>query len=162
MPVIPALVSDTGPLISFEKIPSGFDLLTRIVTQVYVPPAVQIELDVGVKPTFNFIQFHKLSNFVRVVSVSEPCTDLFQLDEGERQAIHLARTLQLYVMIDELAGRSAAAQIGVEVVGSAGLLAYGLKHDLIESNAYRLAIDSLFRAGRLGRELYGSFIQLAD
>jgi predicted nucleic acid-binding protein len=61
----------------------------------------------------------------RLVAVQKPTVidSTLQVDAGEREAISLARAIQAAaVLIDDRAGRLAAAQCGPTVIGTLGLL----------------------------------------
>jgi len=77
------------------------------------------------------------------------------LDAGESAAIRLSLKLSASVLIDEKAGRKIATNLGLKVIGSAGVLLVAKKRGLIESvrsmldaftsNGYHFS-DGLIRA----------------
>jgi predicted nucleic acid-binding protein len=56
-----------------------------------------------------------------------------QLDEGELSALSLALHRGAAVLIDELRGRTVAAQLGLNVVGTLGLLLMARERGLVGS-----------------------------
>lgn len=76
------------------------------------------------------------------------------LDEGETQAITLAHTLRVPLLIDESRGRPAARRVGVRVIGTGGILILAKRRGLLDrvvpalddlqANGYRLS-DPLCR-----------------
>ncbi len=59
------VVSDTGPLISFEKLPNGFALLRKLCHQVLIPEQVLKELELGL-PGANYLQTYAIGDWVHV------------------------------------------------------------------------------------------------
>lgn len=159
MAKIPVIVSDSSSLISFEKIVLGFSLLKAIVTTVLVPKMVLSELNIGVPDYIDFVENYNLATVVKPVSLDLPDESyLAHLDDGERYAIYLAWRDKVSIMIEERKGRKAATDLGLKVVGAAGLLLYGVKEDLISVDIYRSAIVDMYAAGRLNEALYEYFL----
>lgn len=70
--MIDRAVADSGPLISFEKIPGGFVLLRRIVQCVLVPPQVLAELTAGHAADGDYRDRFSLRGFVDVMPAPPP------------------------------------------------------------------------------------------
>jgi predicted nucleic acid-binding protein len=68
-----------------------------------------------------------------------------QLDEGELAALSLALQRGAAVLIDELRGRTVAAQLGLTVVGTLGLLLMARERGLVGS--LRPMVELLQRGG---------------
>lgn len=88
------IVSDTGPLISLEKIAGGYRFIRRLYDRLLVPPAVLKELAAGAfESEVAYLKHHEIGDLieVRLSSQTEPEGAVMRrLDEGERRAIHLA------------------------------------------------------------------------
>ena len=126
------VVSDTSPICALAHL-NHLDLLGRLFGEVLVPPAVAAELrvsagswpglDVGTLPIFK-VQAPRDSR-----RVAELCAGL---DIGESEAIALALECRAdAVLLDEARGRLAAAQEGLQVVGTLGVLERAKRRRLI-------------------------------
>jgi uncharacterized protein len=118
---VSVVVSDTSPL--HYLILCGVDaVLAQIFERVVIPPIVYAELQHPNTPELVQAWMRTLPAWV---SVQRPnLIDLsLNVDAGEREAISLAREIQAdAVLMDDYAGRRAAAQLGLPVVGTLGLL----------------------------------------
>jgi len=82
------------------------------------------------------------------------------LDEGEAEAIQLARELQAVVIIDELRGRQVAKSLGLKVRGTLGILLELKRRGLIDSA--KSLIDRMFEKGYyLSEELVTEVLEIA-
>lgn len=68
-----------------------------------------------------------------------------QLDEGEMSALTLALDRSAAVLIGELRGRAVAAQLGLDVVGTLGLLLLARERALV--GPLRPLLESLHASG---------------
>lgn len=148
-------VSDTGPLISFEKLPGGFSLVKQLFSKLYIPTEVLVELEAG-HAGADYLADHGLDGFVEVVPASsnawgEPHFE--RLDAGERAAIGLAIEKRLPLLIEERLGRRLATDEGVVVIGAAGLVQEAYRRNFLSQVEARQAIEQLFAAGRIGKLL---------
>ncbi len=115
------VVSDTSPL--HYLILCGVDqVLAQLFEQVVIPPTVFAELQ---QPNTPSMVQEWMRSMPAWVSVQTP-TSLdysLDLDAGELEAICLAREIHAAaVLTDDRAGRHAAAQCGLPVIGTLGLL----------------------------------------
>lgn len=148
-------VSDTGPLISFEKLPGGFSLLQQLLSKLYIPAEVLAELEAG-HGGADYLADHGLDGFVEVVSESStswggPRAE--RLDAGERAAIGLAIAKGRPLLIEERLGRQLATDEGVTVIGAAGLVQEAYRRGLLSQPEARQTIEHLHAAGRIGKHL---------
>ena len=120
------LVADTGPLIGLAKL-DLLDALTHLVDEIVIPPTVHREL-LARRGSEAAALDRSLEHVVRVSPAPPPVPAaeeaLRSLDEGERQAIRLAATLGegVLLLMDDRAGRGAAARLGVATTGLVGVL----------------------------------------
>ena len=133
------IVSNTGPLIGLAKI-QQLGLLRQLATEVYIPPQVQAELLARNTPDQAFIATAlKESIQVKAPVALDPAAEnlLQRLDEGERQAIALARNLSgpVLLLLDDRLGRNAARKLGQPVTGLAGLLLLAKRRGLLPAVA---------------------------
>ena len=121
------VVADTGPLIALAKL-QRLDLLRHSFSVVHVPHTVWVEATRDThRPDAREISAFTAADpaFLQVVQDQEtPLCSMLRayLDEGETQAINLAKTLEAPVFMDERLGRQLARQISVPVVGLLGVL----------------------------------------
>lgn len=95
------VVSDTGPLISFERIPDGFALMRRIVRTVLIPPEVLAELQSGIAPGTDYLAHHGIGDVIRVEPAPPLPREVAGLDIGEQHAITLAVARGLPLLIED-------------------------------------------------------------
>ena len=112
------VVSDTSPLIALKHA-ELLEKLNLIFQRVVVSPRVMQELSVKEKEYFQGLSF---------ISVEEPRDRRLVLvlkalvDEGEAEAIALALEKNSSLIIDDLKGRKVARRLGLEIIGTLGLL----------------------------------------
>jgi uncharacterized protein len=118
---VSVVVSDTSPL--HYLILCGADAtLARLFERVVIPPTVFAELQHPNTPTLVQNWMKSLPAWVTVQKPSSLDPSL-TVDAGELEAICLAREIHAAaVLMDDRAGRNAAAQCGLRVIGTLGLL----------------------------------------
>jgi predicted nucleic acid-binding protein len=134
-------VSDASPLIALYQI-DHLDLLQALFSDVVVPPAVTRE----VAPSLRTLPF-----WVREIQ-APPLRDLASpRGAGERAAIALAVHLSAdSIVMDDLPGRRVAASLGLNVIGTLGLLVRAKRRGLIES--VQPEMDALIASGLYASE----------
>ncbi len=147
-------VSDTGPLISFEKIPNGFATLRRLARRVFVPLGVKEELSFGVGE--EYFTHHGIGDFVVVTSTLQCLIETGELHLGEQQAIALAAQMGLPLLIEERYGRTVAKGLGITVSGPVGLILAGCDQGSLTTEEGRMMVAALFAARRIPRSLLDS------
>ena len=129
------IVSNTGPIIGLAKI-RQLGLLKKLAPKICIPPFVYKELFGKIGPETTEIE-RALGEFIKVspIRISDPTLEkvLAELDEGERQAIMLARSMEedVLLLMDDYAGRKAARKIHLVVTGIIGLLLSAKEKGLI-------------------------------
>jgi predicted nucleic acid-binding protein len=144
------VVTDSGPLIVLAKT-SHLHLLPILYSEVIMPPAVYHEV-VIVGQTRGYSDADAIQAFFdsRGWQPSEPprmppeLTGEARLGKGEREAIALAQQHQSPLLVDEVYARSVAARMGIETIGSLGIL--------VEA----------YRKGHLTPEVLGELLQTID
>lgn len=117
------IVSNTGPIISLENLPKGFEFIRKLYRRIILPEAVIHELVEETNRTpSDYLKKHDIEDLidVQIISVSIAIPEIERLDEGERQAISLAHQLKLPLLIEETVGRRVAMASGLQVSGIAG------------------------------------------
>lgn len=119
------VVSDTTPLIGLAVI-GRFELLRELFGEVYIPRAVYNEAVVfgreqgGAKGEVTQAKWIKVSEVKDRLAVE---VLLDELDLGEAEAIVLARELNAdWVLMDEKKGRRKVEQLGLQKIGTIGIL----------------------------------------
>ena len=140
---MPCVVADTSPLFYLAKL-GRFALLRDLYGRVLVPPEVWRETLAGgqaepaLAPIFRTAE---ADGWLVITAATVPSRDpgLSRLDPGERQAISLAKELGAKLVIDEKRGRTVAAQLGLTVTGTLGVLVDAKLNGLIPALAPELA-----------------------
>jgi uncharacterized protein len=118
---VSVVVSDTSPL-HYLILCSADAVLPKLFERVVIPPTVFAELQ---HPNTPALVQEWMRSLPVWVAVQKPHSlDLsLNVDAGELEAICLAREIQAAaVLMDDRAGRHAAAQCGLAVIGTLGLL----------------------------------------
>jgi uncharacterized protein len=129
-------VCNTGPLMALAKL-DRLALLQHLGgTSVFIPPMVYKELWGKIGPEAPLIET-ALHTFVHVEQPGKIGQHIeiatANLDDGEREVIGLGTSLQeeVVLVMDDQAGRRVAKELGLPVVGSAGLLLLAKQKGLI-------------------------------
>jgi predicted nucleic acid-binding protein len=131
------IVLNTSPIIFLSKI-NCLSLLVDCANEVFTPTAVVTELHDYSLP--GFINVQSLS----VVGASYVQGALGQLHQGELEAIVLAReVIADYVVLDDLLARRKAQRLGLNVIGTIGLLLLLEKRKLLASEQAWQKIEEL-------------------
>jgi len=137
------VVSNTSPLTNLAAI-GQFDILRHLYAELHIAPGVWEELSAGGKRwpgcdevvVANWIESHPVQNQALVMALRR------DLDRGEAETIALALELEAtLVLLDEKEGRHAAQRLGLQVVGTVGVLLEAKAKGLI--GAIRPHLDAL-------------------
>jgi predicted nucleic acid-binding protein len=142
-----ALISNTSPLIAFSAI-DRLDLLRGLFNEVLIPPAVRHEL-FPAREWANAKAAQQVISARTWILVEQPpnClkSELRRLGNGEAEAIGMALEKKLPVLLDDLRARKIAHSLGLEVVGSLGVLARNKGTKCIP--AVKPIVEAIQRAG---------------
>jgi uncharacterized protein len=132
------VISDASPLIALSLV-GQLPLLHALFGQVLVSPIVIQEVLTGqfdrgeaeIRAAFD-------EGWLSLCTAQEAVIDLMGLDPGEKQSIMQAVTLMgegrvPLLLMDELAGRAAAAEYQLQCLGTGGLIAFAKRKGLIPS-----------------------------
>jgi predicted nucleic acid-binding protein len=144
-------VLDSSPLIILHQI-GRLELVQRLYDDFVAPPAVAREIEPSLGTLPPWVREHPPASIPDL---------LLDLDPGEREAIAIAVQLAADVIVlDDLAARRAAFQLGLNLTGSAGLLVRARRRGLIE--AVRPELDAMVANGLyIGRSLYRDVLEAA-
>jgi len=136
-------VCNTSPLVFFSKL-NALELLPQCFSQIYVPDAVVSETrGLSLPSTF---QRQTLS----VQGMGFVQGALGNLHQGELEAMQLAIETQAdYVLLDDLSARRRAARMGLQVMGTVGILLLAHQKFLISSQTARVYLDTLIQQHNL-------------
>ncbi len=146
------VVSDTTPL-RYLAVIGGLDWLPAVFGQVVCPPEVITECQHERAPAPLRAWAAAPPPWLRVVPVSDGAHMLpvaAPLDAGETAALCLARELRAdLVLLDERRGRAVAAQLGLAVTGTLGVLVEAALRGVadFETALSLLATRTNFRVG---------------
>jgi len=118
--MIERIVTNTSPLLALTKM-QILDAIGKLPFEFVCPTEVETEILVGANQGYEV----KIPAWLNVLSLSFALSPLAvaSLDVGEAAVIQLALEQNIkMVCIDELKGRRAATAVGLQVVGSLGLL----------------------------------------
>jgi len=155
------IVSNTGPLISLEKLSQGYDFIRRLYDKVVITPVVLEEVAAGQFATpGEYLQHFGISDLIEVRTVSQPreLPEAERLHKGETQAIQLALELQLPLLIEETVGRRVAQSLGIQISGIAGQILKAFRQGSISVIEAQAKLSDLLRAGRINRKIYEALL----
>ena len=151
------IIADASPLIALGKV-NQLTLLEKLFNKVIIPQEVADEcLFDRSRPGAIAIDSAIKQGFITVETT--PKTPLYSqlsnlLDKGEAAAIVHAMEINSLLLIDEKLGRNKAKQLGLKIVGTAGLLLIAKQKKIIKKvqpivmalkqNGYRLS-DELIK-----------------
>lgn len=162
----PIVVSDSGPLIALAGC-GHLELLIDVFDAIHIPQLVLDETTAdrsrrGAADIVAFVQAHAQVHPNRNDAIYSAVAQY--LDEGEAQALSLARSLGCGVLMDERRGRQAAIRQGLPLFGVLGVLLQAKRIGKLERvapalermqlNGYRIAQPLMDEALKLAGEAY--------
>lgn len=153
------IVSNTGPLITLERLPGGYGLMRRLYRRILIPPQVLAELAAGLPAATNYLEYHHIQDFIAVEAAPDPAPHLARLDEGERYAIALASARRLPLLIEDRLGRELASSEGLIVSGIAGQILTAHRRGILTATAAREQFQHLYEVRRINRRLLQQLIE---
>ncbi len=115
-------VSNSTCLIILERI-GQLNLLPALFEPVWVPPKVQEEFAIPL----DWLRVEAPSNTALVAVLKA------LVDEGEAEAIALAREKEALLILDDRKARRWARQLGIRLVGTAGVLVRAKRQGIIKA-----------------------------
>jgi predicted nucleic acid-binding protein len=143
------VVSDTGPL-NYLILINQIDILAQMYGEVVIPPAVQDEMLHRLAPDYVRAWICNPPPWLEVRTPGRVDERIDQeLDEGEREAIALIQNASgpSLLLIDDLPGRIEATRLGLEIIGTLGVLLLAHKRGLLDMHeAITLLRKTSFKA----------------
>jgi uncharacterized protein len=120
---IVTVVCNATPLINFAAI-NRLDILQAMFGQVVIPQAVYNETTGSSLPGSQSVLEAIASGWLQVCTVYAIVPEvLAELDDGEREAIALALEIsEQRILLDEREARQVAQRLGLQVIGTLGIL----------------------------------------
>ncbi|MBE8540546.1 hypothetical protein [Geoglobus acetivorans] len=151
-------VSNAGPLIHLAKI-GKLHLLKEIFGKILIPQTVKLEVvDRGKErgePDAFLIESMDWIRVVKDPSGADILSDRAGIHFGEACAIILARSLGVPVLLDDSDARKFALGLGLEVVGSLGVIIKAIKENLISKNEGLADLEKLANVMWINVGVYG-------
>jgi len=159
------IVSDTGPLISLERLSEGYAFIGKLYDRFIVPRAVLEEVARGpFEGEEAYLQHYDIEDLIEVRAVTSsthlPASE--RLHEGETQAILLAIELGLPLLIEETIGRQVARQAGVPISGVAGQIIRAYRQSIISAQEARSKLREMRQEGRINQHIYERLINAME
>ena len=157
------IVSDTGPIITLEKLPGGFALLRKLYDKILIPQEVLNERAESFDTPKDYLKHFELLDFFRIEQAQIPSSDtaIASLDLGEQAAIALAEQHGLALLIEERTGRAVAKNRGLHFSGIAGQILKAQRNHLIQRPEAESMLGDLFEANRINRKLHTALMEEA-
>lgn len=117
------VVADTSPL-NYLILIDEIDILPRLFTRIIIPNSVHTELQDQATPPKVMEWISHSPGWIEIKNTT-PAEDLtiYSLDEGEMEAIQLARDLGAdLLLVDEKDARRVASNLGLTTRGTLGIL----------------------------------------
>lgn len=158
------VVSDATPVISLLKI-NQLNLLHGLFQEVLIPQAVYDELTLNPAFEKEAIQIKECTFITKVEVGQESSVNLFQrvtgLDRGESEAIiYTDNESADLILMDEIKGRKVAVQMGLNVMGTLGILLEAYEQGLLSREEIFSGLDILKNSRRfISEALYKQLIE---
>lgn len=155
------IVSDSTPLMHLEAQLDGFSFLRRVFEKVYIPRAVAEELaeGYGITPE-EYLQMYAVTDFVEIHSlpINPGLKELENLHKGEAEAISLAYSLNLPLLIEEHKGRRIARLNQITITGNAGIVLYACKNSLCTKQEATDRLDAMLKNNNISHYVYETIL----
>ena len=146
------VVSDTTPLISLMKV-SLLNVLYDLFGEIFIPAAVYTELTSNENFSSEAAEIES-NSFIRVVTIDNPkIVEVLQkasgVDLGESEAIAYADDIKAdFLLMDEIRGRRVARSMGLQIMGTIGVLLAAYNDGILSKTEVEDALDNLKKANR--------------
>ena len=159
------IVSNSTVLIYLAKI-GRLSLLKELFREVSIPEEVFTEVVIRGKEQEHpdaFIVEKEVKDgwiYVKHIEAVEVLGN-FGIDPGEAQAISLARSLDVPVLLDQTHARNAAKALGLRPRGTLFILLAALRKKLLTYEDYQNSLEDLVKTGfRMSDEVYLEAVRL--
>jgi predicted nucleic acid-binding protein len=155
------VVADTGPLIAFARL-RRLDLLPQIFEHVFITHTVMAECTGRTNsPEDSFIREAIDKKHLELCLSPDFSVLARSIDAGEASAIAVAIAQKCGVLIDDKAGRKAAANLDIPVIGTVGVLVLAKRKALVPR--VKPLLEQLVASGYfLGAEIVSAALASCD
>jgi predicted nucleic acid-binding protein len=153
------IVSNSTVLIYLAKI-GKIGLLKKLFKKILIPTEVFNEVVIKGKELQHFdaliVEKAVEEGWIEVKDITaNDELESFGIDPGEAQAISLAKTLGVPVLLDQTHARIAARALGLKPRGTIFVLAAAMRKKLLTYEEYLDSLEGLVKAGfRMSEEVY--------
>lgn len=150
------IVSNTGPLISLEKLGDGYGFIRKLYREILIPPKVAEEISEGYENFEAYLDCYQITDLILIREVTNivEIAGIENLDEGEIEAISLAAESGLELLIEETMGRSISLNAGIKISGIAGQIGHAFNEGLISKEEAEENLRTLLKNGRINNAVY--------
>ena len=159
------IVSNSTVLIYLAKI-GKLNLLKELFGEVLIPAEVFNEVVIRGKehqhPNAFIVESAVEGGWIHIkdIDVFGELED-FGIDPGEAQAISLAKSLEVPILLDQTHARNAAKALGLKPRGTIFVLLAALRKKLLKSENYQDSLEDLVKSGfRMSDEVYLEAVRL--
>jgi len=159
------IVSNSTVLIYLAKI-GKLKLLKELFGEILIPAEVFDEVVIRGKehqhPDAFIVESAVEEGWIHIkdVEVFGELED-FGIDPGEAQAISLAKSLEVPILLDQTHARNAAKALGLKPRGTIFVLLAALRKKLLTSENYQDSLEDLVKSGfRMSDEVYLEAVRL--
>ncbi len=159
-----SVVSNTGPLISLERMEGGFDFAKKLYKSIYIPETVLKEVSYFHLSPESYIEHHNIFNLIKVARDPLNAVLMTSLDPGEACAICLAQEMMAkenppqLLLIEERKGRDVAESFNIPISGIAGRIISAKDNKIISEQEARRMLLELFNKKRINKALLNMFL----
>ncbi|RLI86162.1 MAG: hypothetical protein DRO98_05770 [Archaeoglobales archaeon] len=150
-------VSNAGPLIHLAKI-GRLNLLEKIFSEIIVPRTVKVEVvDKGKEKGRSDAFLIDNVDWIKIVEDPPNADQLAEkagLHRGEACAILLAKSFNVPVLLDDSDARKFALGLGLEVVGSVGIIIKAVRSGIISKSDGLMDLEKLASVMWLSFDVY--------
>ncbi len=158
------IVSNTGPLISLEKLGDRYEFMGKIYQKIIIPEKVAEEISSHYSSFDKYISRYSNIQIIEVRQVQEriQTPDIDRLDDGEIEAISLAYQLKQELLIEEIQGRKIAHSLGIKISGIAGAIGNAYLQGIIEKNEAVQKLQRLLSTNRINRNVHNEILTMIE
>jgi predicted nucleic acid-binding protein len=153
-----SIVTDTGPLISLERLDGGYEFMRRMYRRIIAPPTVLREIAIGQFAAPNsYLEHWSVTDFVFEYTPQALLQNIpwqNDLHLGELEALTLAQELRLPLLIEEAVGRRVAQELNIPFSGMAGQVLKAIRLDILTNQQGRRMLEQLLHNGRISQALF--------
>lgn len=166
-----AAVPDASVLITLAKI-DRVHLLRQLYGRALIGPIVKHEVvdegkhvgALGVQRVEQALE----EGWVRIMSISKPARQVQErlarttkLHKGEVEAISIAKAHRSTLIVDDKEARSVAGALGVQYLGTAGVLLAAYRHKHLDQDEFEDAVTGLTRVLWLSPSVVAAILKMA-